>query len=227
MGRNWTRRSIEEIFDDLFKKYGKNGSEPTPTPPTGQGDIYALTSEGTIHGDTAMLANYFRGYQSFALATSTGTVKGRYPYRTSGLINIDVIHWKSFGGVAGIMSLMWSRRSIGNARLLYIPETGSDLYSVSYFGEEAFILQVNNVTAEYTSQGTTYQYYCSKFPTGTATNLDDALQSCPDYGSGGRVLLVVCPYSLQDLDDTSLLTIANTVLDYYQTAQQVNNIIRV
>ncbi len=26
MGRNWTRRSIEEIFDDLFKKYGKKES---------------------------------------------------------------------------------------------------------------------------------------------------------------------------------------------------------
>ena len=219
-GRNWTRRSIEEIFDDMF---AKKGGSPGPSP--SQGDIYALTSEGTIHGDVAMGANYFRGYQSFALAI--GTVKGRYSYRQSGIVNIDVMRWKDFGGVTGIMSLMWSRRSIGNARLLYIPTTGSDLYSVSYYGEEAFTLQVNNVTAEYTSQGTTYQYYCSKFPLGTATNLDGALQACPGYGSGGNVLLVVCPFPLQDLDDTSLLSIANTVLFYYQSAQQVNNIIRV
>ena len=29
MGRNWTRRSIEEIFDNLFKKYAKEGGAST------------------------------------------------------------------------------------------------------------------------------------------------------------------------------------------------------
>ena len=29
MGRNWTRKSIEEIFWNMFKKYGKNGGTPT------------------------------------------------------------------------------------------------------------------------------------------------------------------------------------------------------
>lgn len=44
MGRNWTRRSIEEIFDNLFKKYAKEGGASA-------GDVgipYEYTSTGSV-----------------------------------------------------------------------------------------------------------------------------------------------------------------------------------
>lgn len=221
-GRNWTRRSIEEIFDDMF---AKKGGSPGPS---GQGDIFALL---TVDSDflSGIGAQYFLGYNTFT--PGSGTIRDLSAYKRSGTNGIDVMRWPDSYSASDIENMMWKRRLPNNAMILFIPPSGTDLYLATYYGQEIFNLQMNNVTATYTLSGVDYTYACQKFSRGTAVNLDDALQACSGYGSGGQVLLVrgYSPGEMQSLalDDTNLLSIANTILLYYQTAQKVNNVIRV
>lgn len=220
-GRNWTRRSIEEIFDDMF---AKKGGSPGPSP--SQGDLFALL---TVDADfiSGIGSSYFLGYNSLALGK--GSIKNLPAYKRSGLDGLDVMYWPDSYSVSDIENMMWKRRLPNNAMILYIPSTGTDLYLASYYGQEIFTLQTNNVTAKYTLSGVDYTYACQKFPHNTAVNLDDALQACSGYGSGGRVLIVrgYTPQEMQALDDTSLLSIANTILSYYQTGQTLSTVVRV
>lgn len=218
----WRRNDL--IYMPRKKKEKKNGDEPTP--PTGQGDIFALVDidANFIHG---IGANYFIGFNSFALGS--GTIYNRFAYERSGLSGFDVMYWPDSYTVSDIESMIWKRRLPGNGMLLFIPPTGSDLYLASYYGEEIFTLQMNNVTATYTLGGVDYTYLCQKFPRGTATNLDSALQACSGYGTGGRVLLIrgYTPADMQALNDTSLLSIANTIMKSYATSQRVSTVVRV
>ena len=44
MGRNWTRRSIEEIFDDMFRRHAK----PSPTPTGNQNAVFIKSGAGDL-----------------------------------------------------------------------------------------------------------------------------------------------------------------------------------
>lgn len=218
----WRRNDL--IYMPRKKKEKKNGDEPTP--PTGQGDVFALVTVDAnfING---IGTNYFLGYNSLALGK--GTINNRFAYKRSGLNGFDVMYWPDSYTVSDIENMMWKRRLPSNGMILFIPPSGSDLYLASYYGEEIFTLQMSNVTATYTLSSVDYTYACQKFPHGTAVNLDDALQACSGYGTGGRVLLVrgYTTAEMQALDDTSLLSIANTILSYYQTSQTVSTVVRV
>lgn len=224
-GRNWTRRSIEEIFDDMF---AKKGGSPGPSP--SQGDVCPILSVDAnfIHtgGPSGSGAAYYLAYDGLALGE--GTVRNRPAYKIGGTNGFDVMRWPGVYTVADLEAMIWKRRLPANGILLYLSSSGSDLYLASYYGEEIFTIQMNNVTATYTSGGVDYPFYCQKFPHGTAVNLDEALQACSGYGTGGSVLLIrgYTPADMQALNDTSLLSIANTVSKYY-SSYIYNNIIRV
>lgn len=229
-GRNWTRRSIEEIFDDMFAKKGV-----TPTP-TGQGDIFALLNTNLVMNNNAPSGLGFKGYNSFAPSGSyggTGTFDGRYCYKNSGIGNTDALCWRDDIGPSGIEGLIWHGLTGDNSRLLYAPQNGSStLYSVSYYGSEVFISYIHNITLNY--QATTaipaHTYTCQCFNHTMANNLHTALQACPEYGTGslGFVILMLTsvPNPLQYLTDDDLLTFANSILSRVASTP-VDTVVRV
>ena len=218
----WRRNDL--IYMPRKKKEKKNGDGPTP--PTGQGDIFLLSYiNHWLQGDVGVVRGFFRGYQSFRLGV--GTVNNRFAYLNSGIISIDVLMWVDNNGASGIQSLHWMRRNFGKARLLVIPQSGSDLYLVSYYGEEEFTVQDSNFTTTGTGQTATMTFPCTRFAPQFATNLDGELSRVSGYGSGSCFVLFVGTDYSTSIDDTSLLSIANSALKYYATGQTLTNIIRV
>lgn len=229
-GRNWTRRSIEEIFDDMF---AKKGGTPTPT---GQGDIFALLNTNLVMNNNAPSGSGFKGYNSFALSGSyggTGIFNGRHCYQNSGTGNTDALFWREDIGQSGIEGLIWHGLTGNNARLLYAPQNGSTtLYSVSYYGQEVFNCYIFDITLNY--QATTaipaHTYTCQCFNHTMANNLHTSLQACSEYGSGtGWVILMLSAYPnpLEYLTDDDLLTFANSIIGRTSTAAPLDNVVRV
>lgn len=228
----WRRNDL--IYMPRTKKEKKNGGSG-PTPPTGQGDIFALLNTNLVTNNNAPGGVGFKGYNSFALSASyggTGIFNGRYCYGNSGIGNIDALFWSGDIGQSGIEGLIWHGLTGDNSRLLYAPQNGSStLYSVSYYGQEVFNSYIANITLNY--QATTaiqaHTYTCQCFNHTMANNLHTSLQACSEYGSGGYVILMLSAYpnTLEYLTDDDLLTFANSIIGRLSMTNPVDTVVRV
>lgn len=208
-GRNWTRRSIEEIFDSMFEKHGQPGPGPTPIEP---GDISgAVSIENLRNAPYSTSFQIIRGFTNTTIGDKTVEDK---PFLHSGLrgepITVTKFHvYDTSQCASSLKSAYWFNSltfRIGASQLVCIPPTGTDIYYVYVDGSDYFNMNqlFINVTDSY-NRSAQIRYM--------VPNVADLIESALYYAAGfvnSCDILVINPYgSSALLVDDDLLSIAN------------------
>lgn len=234
-GRNWTRRSIEEIFDDMFAK--KGGSGPTPT---GLGEIYAIVPRGALY--TGNYGSGFKGlgyfYRTFALENPDETIEDYPIYKESPIDPIKYLFFRVSSNVSPtnlIPGLHWAGFSLGDSQVICAPTSDAssqDVYQMTYQGSEIVTIQSSNISYSYgpTETGETLTVSGGRFTRGTANFLnDDVLSNCPLYGGEYDVFLIDFDNTSTPADASDILAIINTIHKRYSQygITHFNNVITI
>lgn len=236
-GRNWTRRSIEEIFDDMFAKKG-GGSQPIPT---GMGEFYGIVPRGQLY--TGNQASGWTGlgyfYRGFVLSHSSETIQNHAIYQTAPLDSIRYMFFRVSSGVSPlnlIPGLHWAGFSFGDCQIVCAPTSdgsSQDVYQITYQNNKIISIPYNNnITYSYgpTETGETLTVSGGRFSTGSANFLDqDILPNCPLYGGSYDVFLIDFDGTSTPASDSDLLAIINTIHKSYSQygLTHFNNVITI
>lgn len=230
-GRNWTRRSIEEIFDDMFKKYGGGGGS------TATLDVSALTViEGpqtlTYSAGRCTTYHIWRGFGATSNPVSTienrpfGTNNGIVPIVVS---RLDIFNTSlAFDILHSIYFFNTDSFRIGASQLVCVPPTGQDIYLVKVADNDTF--NVSHVTYIMRPETAPYQFFTrarmltsgnGQSTTDTVDVITNALQGVPGFVNG-CMLMIINPNS-GTMNNHDILVLAN----YFNrnTGTNYNNVI--
>lgn len=108
MGRNWTRKSIEEIFWSMFKKYGKGGGTPT------------LVSQISFIKPTAKAVGMMSGRNTYRFLPS---ILQLIPDRTNWVVEMSSDYtkeiWREKSGTGNLIFMVPIPQSTSNNFLYY------------------------------------------------------------------------------------------------------------
>ena len=235
-GRNWTRRSIEEIFDDMFAK--KGGSGPTPS---GLGEIYAIIPRGQLY--TGSYGSGFKGlgyfYRTFALENPDETIEDYPIYKEAPIDPIKYLFFRVSSNVSPtnlIPGLHWAGFSFGDCQIVCAPTSdgsSQDVYQITYQDSKLITIPHNSsISYSYSAPetGETLTVSGGRFNRGSANFLDaDILSNCPLYGGEYDVYLIDFNNTSTPADDSDILAIINTIHKRYSQygITHFNNVITI
>ena len=227
-GRNWTRRSIEEIFDDMFKKYGGGGG-------TGSLDVSGLTpleTPKTLGYSAGSCYTYYIWRGFYPTSTPVETIENR-PFGTSNpqtpivVSRLDVFDTsRVFDILKGIYFLNFYSFRIGASQLVCVPPTGNDIYLVKVAGNDTFNvyhtvypLEDSYQQMQFSASALMLSSGNGQSTTATCDVIANALQGVTGFVNG-CMLMIINP-NTGTMNNHDLLVLAN----YFKHTSNYNNVI--
>lgn len=228
-GRNWTRRSIEEIFDDMFKRYGSGGGGTATLDVSGL-TVIEVPKTTVYSAGTCLTHHIWRGF--VPTSTPVETIENR-PFGVSNVQSsivvsvLDIFDTSlAFDILKGIYFFDFYSFKQGASQLVCIPPSGSDIYLVKVAGNDTFnVTHVNYNMAPTTSQlplSTTAHmltYGNGQSTTATVDMIVNALQGVTGFVNN-CTLMIINP-NTGTMNNHDLLVLAN----YFMRTSRYNNVI--